>query len=246
VELQTGWRWCRRCQGLVFSGIRGVCFDTTPHDLSASGEYSVPHGTTPPGAQEGWRWCNRCQGLAFSGISDGHCFAGGSHDLSTSGEYSVPHGTTPPGAQEGWRWCNRCQGLAFSGISDGVCFDGTSHDLSESGDYSVPHQATPTKPRLKLEVEEQGRIISVSGQGYTPGGPVHIAYMRASKVFSKKLIADQDGRIFHEVRDTVAGDCLVIGRDETTKDFTADRTQRFHPRLTDDGTLIDHGTAVET
>ena len=115
----------------------------------------------------------------------------------------------------------------FSGISDGHCVvDETPHNLSESGDYSVPHQATPTKPPLKLQVEEQGRIISVSGQGYTPTGRVHIAYIRASKVFSEKLIADQDGRIFHEVCDTVAGECLATGRDETTKDCRAGPRRR--------------------
>jgi hypothetical protein len=250
MEVQSGWRWCSRCQGLVFSGMGdGVCFDGDPHDLSASGAYSVPHGATPLGAQEGWRWCSRCQGLVFSGLGSGICFDEAPHDLSASGTYSVPHGTTPPGAQEGWRWCRRCQGLVFGG-GDGACSDGHPHDLRVSGDYSVPHEEMPAdtpRPLLRLDVAEQGRIITVTGREFTPRGRVHVAYIWGTNVWTDQVVADQDGGIVHEHRDTVpaAGGCLVIGRDESTKQFNANRAQRLRPRLSNAPTLIDRGTNLE-
>jgi hypothetical protein len=79
VELQPDWRWCSLCEGLVFTGIsHGVCFLNGVHTVSQSGEYSVPHGTPPPGAQEGWRWCKLCQGarcrVALTpALAKGHC-----------------------------------------------------------------------------------------------------------------------------------------------------------------------------
>ena len=71
MSTQTGWRWCRRCQGLFFAGgeTQGICFDANPHDGSASAKYLMQFGegaaNTQP--QGGWRWCHQCQGMHFSG-----------------------------------------------------------------------------------------------------------------------------------------------------------------------------------
>jgi hypothetical protein len=92
ANVQTGWRWCSRCQGLVFSGFSsGICWDEAPHELGGSGSYSVPYGETPPGAQDLWRWCSRCQGLVFSGFNEGICSNGAPHELGGSVSYSVPY-----------------------------------------------------------------------------------------------------------------------------------------------------------
>src|SRR5438093_303028 len=113
MSTQTGWRWCRRCQGLFFAGgeTQGICFDANPHDGSASAKYLMQFGegaaNTQP--QGGWRWCHQCQGMHFSGApSDvfgegarkmcfGTLFSGGPppdghHDPSQSGHYVMEFG----------------------------------------------------------------------------------------------------------------------------------------------------------
>lgn len=43
LAIQQGWRWCSRCQVLVYSGFgNGICYDGQPHHLNDSGRYSVP------------------------------------------------------------------------------------------------------------------------------------------------------------------------------------------------------------
>jgi hypothetical protein len=40
MSTQTGWRWCRNCQGLFLAGgeTQGICHGLNPHDGSASGK----------------------------------------------------------------------------------------------------------------------------------------------------------------------------------------------------------------
>ncbi len=88
---QDGWRWCRKCQGLFFSGNPGsVCPAGSAHDDSASGHYALQLGDSVPGTQGHWRWCRKCQGLFNAGnSSQGVCPKGGGHDDSGSGAYGV-------------------------------------------------------------------------------------------------------------------------------------------------------------
>src|SRR4029077_16391601 len=95
--MQNGWRWCANCQSLAYGGFSGgTCFAAGEHDVTGSGEYSVPLGGTPVGAQAGWRWCSRCQCLVYGDepAGSGSCPAGGGHDLSGSSAYSVATPTT--------------------------------------------------------------------------------------------------------------------------------------------------------
>ena len=155
---QTGWRWCKKCQGLFFSGNpdQGSCPSGGKHDGSASAKYLMQFGegagnTNPQG---GWRWCGKCQGLFFSGLVSGEdigagifsdCPAGGVH----AGSFGIPSqfgsahyvmefgqgaGNTNP--QGGWRFCRKCHGLFFSGNPDqGNCPSKGKHDGSKSGPY---------------------------------------------------------------------------------------------------------------
>jgi hypothetical protein len=251
MEMQHGWRWCNRCYGLAYSGFGdGVCLDRNAHDFSGSGEYLVPIGATPEGAQPGWRWCNRCQCLAYGALDAGACYADATHDLGDSSEYGLPLDNVPAGAQEGWRWCSRCQCLVFVGGPDrGTCPDGTDHDTGTSAAYSVPTPASlPAVVNVSptITVREAG-WITVEGEGFSPGGPVHIRFLVTPRFVDATTTANESGRIQHteDGRRTVdQGTCMVFARDESTGRWTVDKTVAFHPkRLPLDSVLIDHVVA---
>jgi hypothetical protein len=99
---QSNWRWCRKCQGLMYAGtIPGIphfgrCPAGGRHDPAGSGDYILAHDMPNAPGQPDWRWCNKCQGLFFTGhipgVPDsGRCPAGGSHDPTGSGAYTLPH-----------------------------------------------------------------------------------------------------------------------------------------------------------
>ena len=92
VQFQSGWRWCKKCQGLFFGpgSPQSACPAGGPHDGSTSGAYVMSFGNGGQDMQAGWRWCKKCQGLFFGPSSpQSACPAGGPHDGSTSGAYST-------------------------------------------------------------------------------------------------------------------------------------------------------------
>ena len=87
---QTGWWWCRKCEGLFLGADAGFCVAGGRHDPTGSAHYSVPYGDeTTPGTEPGWRFCERCTRLIRPVAGDGDCFDGGPHELLGSGNYSV-------------------------------------------------------------------------------------------------------------------------------------------------------------
>jgi hypothetical protein len=157
MGLQNGWRWCRRCQVLVFAGFgNGTCWDGEPHYLNDSDDYSLMKDDEPEDLQHGWRWCSRCQVLGFSGFNNGICWDEKPHYFGDSGAYSLSlTDTVPPRSQGGWRWCSRCQALVYSGFDEGICSNGQPHDLSNSGPYNVlkgvqPGEIPTKQVRIKL------------------------------------------------------------------------------------------------
>jgi len=137
ANLQNGWRWCNKCQGLGYGGNAspGPCAARGDHSYTDSGDYSLLHDLSGVAGQNNWRWCRKCQGLAFAGNQGSHCPAGGTHDLSASYDYLLLHDTPIIDAQSDWRWCSKCQGLAFAGNSAGVCPAGGEHLLTRSFNY---------------------------------------------------------------------------------------------------------------
>jgi hypothetical protein len=138
---QSGWRWCKKCEGMFFgefSGSDGKCPAGGGHDKSGSGNYSVVINSPADPGQHFWRWCNKCQGMFYGGHGAGRCPAGGGHDSYGSGDYSLMQNVGAFGGQNNWRWCNRCQALFFAGHGPGVCPVGGGHDQTGSGDYTVP------------------------------------------------------------------------------------------------------------
>ena len=168
--LQGSWSWCRKCEGLFYSGNPsfGVCpADGQSHDPMQSGHYVVyldaeslaAQGGTLGGLsaqQGGWRWCRKCQGMFFAENTQGVCPVDRqAHDSSQSGHYAIvlDDGVSSLG-QKDWRWCQNCQGLFYSGHSNrGACpargpVPGQAlppgHDASTSGNYQVQFaQASP-------------------------------------------------------------------------------------------------------
>jgi hypothetical protein len=153
---QYNWRWCSKCQGLVYGGDLaenlgpfGRCPAGNEHYLGASKVYSIGYGTPPTAtSQQEWRWCEKCHGMCYAGGPEpGRCPAGGTHDHSPSLPYALLRDTAfDSGQQDNWRWCNKCQGLAYGGSPlPGPCPAGNEHYLKDSSNYILTHPM-PTKP----------------------------------------------------------------------------------------------------
>jgi hypothetical protein len=138
VPSQPEWRWCRKCQGLWFSGnpVVGTCPAGGGHDKEGSRNYRLFRGAIRA-TQANWRWCRKCQGLWFNGNpSKGACPVGGTHESSGSGNYFLVQEPPVPDGQDDWRWCRNCQGLWFAGNrTAGACPSGGGHEQSGSSNY---------------------------------------------------------------------------------------------------------------
>jgi CubicO group peptidase (beta-lactamase class C family) len=134
---QIGWRYCKKCQALFYSGFSslGSCSTGGQHDPKGSWFYTLKYDELQNG-QRGWKHCNKCHTLNYSGSSLGVCAGGGQHDYANSFEYSLAANVVGAG-QNNWRYCKKCQGLAFSGFGTGVCSAGGSHDFTGSWDYRL-------------------------------------------------------------------------------------------------------------
>jgi len=88
---QHDWKWCSKCQGLVFAGnpSAGACPAGGDHTHVGSADYSIADdGIVTSTSQGNWRWCKKCQGLAYAGSpSPGPCPAGGTHNHAGSFDY---------------------------------------------------------------------------------------------------------------------------------------------------------------
>lgn len=135
-QTQADWRWCSKCQALVFGGnaAHGVCpADHTPHNLDGSNyilTYDMPH--TYYGAEADWHWCDKCYCL-WRGPSTAVCAAGGQHSQTNSTNYSVVLASPASWqkAQGQWKLCGRCWVLAYSGNGQGSCAAGGGHNFGQ-------------------------------------------------------------------------------------------------------------------
>lgn len=137
AEEQTGWRWCRKCQGMFYaldaSGRLGVCPASGAHDPSTSAHYFMRRAPNIDHVQQGgWSWCPECMGLYYSGGRGnlGSCPAGGTH-TNPSGGYAAVIGEDGPRQQGGWRWCSKCMGMFYGRSDGGVC--PADHDHHNDG-----------------------------------------------------------------------------------------------------------------
>jgi hypothetical protein len=125
-------------------------------------------------------------------------------------------------------------------------FTGKTFNLSDGVQEAVARDNVVHRdpPVLELHVTERDSTIELTGAGFTPNFPVHVAFIWGPDEWSGPVLADSEGRIFHSHSDTVAGTCLVTGRDESTKQFTATRSERRRPRLGNEPVVLDEGTAL--
>lgn len=154
MSLQSGWRWCRKCNGLFFAanaGTKGACPEGGAHDDAGSSAYAVEHrlgadlGAGPiDGMQPRWRWCSKCQGLFYGGVGTsevGSCPGGGLHKVGQA-NYLVPFAGVSGSTEAGWSWCASCYGLHKSSSSLGKCPAGSTHQKTGSGAYVLVLDAT--------------------------------------------------------------------------------------------------------
>ncbi|MBK7828278.1 hypothetical protein [Nannocystis sp.] len=135
---QQGWRSCRKCRAICFSGLQGVCAASGTHDFEASGWFGL--SVAPPDgadSQPGWRWCAKCQVLHHPGLGAGPCLAGGVHETANSGTYHLAYQPYAAGGQAGWRYCTRCHVLHNPEAGPGVCVTGGVHAVEPSLPYSL-------------------------------------------------------------------------------------------------------------
>lgn len=87
--VQTGWKRCSKCHGLVFGARPGRCPASSGGHTTTTHTYEI-HTCDAQGGQDGWRWCNKCEGMFHAPSGAGVCPAGGGHDASGSGTYFIP------------------------------------------------------------------------------------------------------------------------------------------------------------
>jgi hypothetical protein len=95
--MQTGWRYCQRCQGLFYvdNPTQGACPCGGQHDHANRSALYDMSLEGPPGMETGWRWCAKCEGLFNSGNQESICATGGKHDGSSSAKYAMKLGALP-------------------------------------------------------------------------------------------------------------------------------------------------------
>jgi hypothetical protein len=109
--VQDGWRWCYKCEALVFAG-NYRCPAGGLHDPSVSDDYSIPFTGVGAAGQSGWKWCSKCQGLFYGADGrTGYCIAGNGHDGSASGDYTLIQNATPALEEINWWHCSQCECL---------------------------------------------------------------------------------------------------------------------------------------
>ena len=154
--MQSGWRWCYKCEGLwfAFNGTPGRCPAGDGHSDAGSGDYTLKFDTEDHVGQNGWRHCTQCQGLVYYGEDPteprlGPCaFTFGYHAVNT-GWYRIDfEPTVVPDGQQFWRWCKLCEGMWFGYHSTrGRCFNTSAldrrHDGTGSGNYILRVKPIP-------------------------------------------------------------------------------------------------------
>jgi hypothetical protein len=136
---QENWRWCNKCQGLIFGGggAERPCPSGGEHRLDGSGNYFLIGDNPFSVDQDNWRWCTKCFALCFAGADAGPCPAGGTHDHTGSSNYKLLNEDSTIPGQDNWRWCQKCQMLAFAGGGSGPCPAGGAHGHGVSGNYKL-------------------------------------------------------------------------------------------------------------
>jgi hypothetical protein len=150
MVLQENWRWCSKCQVLLFAGypqLPNVCLAGGQHDTGTSGNYVLIDSVPSAVGQHGWKWCYNCQDLFYGepSVTQGLCVLNqgglGPHDGTQSGDYTLFNNDPAAFGQPDWRWCRKCYGLFYGQfyVTQGLCAAGGPHDGTQSGEYQLMH-----------------------------------------------------------------------------------------------------------
>ncbi len=151
AQLQHGWRWCNKCQGLYYGpNTDSRCPAGGAHEVPAnsrSWDYGVSQAPLDDANHQSfWHWCNKCQGMFYGEGTGSHCPRGGPHaspTVSGSSSYTLAHGIGEQANwQSNWLWCNKCQGLFYGDVNGSRCPAGGTHASaaeSNSWNYCVAH-----------------------------------------------------------------------------------------------------------
>lgn len=82
---QTGWHRCKKCEGLVFPAVAGVCPKGGDHDPFAE-TYAIDHSLSP--TQGDFHHCTKCSTFYARDLTPSVCAAGGAHNPYVS-SYSL-------------------------------------------------------------------------------------------------------------------------------------------------------------
>ena len=95
----------------------------------------------------------------------------------------------------------------------------------------------------RTTVEKRPGWLLISGDGFSPNGAVHIAFIYSGQTLDVSILADEVGGVSYDVEDRpVEGTCLVIVRDESTGRFSVGQAiNRVPTGFPGEEVVIDHG-----
>lgn len=96
----------------------------------------------------------------------------------------------------------------------------------------------------RITVQKQPGWLRISGDGFSPNGSVHPAFIHSGQTLDVSILADEVGGVGYDVEDRpVKGTCLVIVRDEPTGRFAiGEAITRVPVQFPGEEVDIDHGT----
>jgi hypothetical protein len=143
---QVGWRYCKRCRNLYYSGDKSLCYDGGAHAAGSTTNYGVavnnPGFSTNDNGdlyQSPWTWCSNCGCIYWGNGNGGWCVGSAKnvqlgHNSNGSGVYFMALDTngsstdwyTDVGGsgtlQPLWRYCRLCMNLYWGNAwSASVC-----------------------------------------------------------------------------------------------------------------------------
>ena len=142
VNLEEGWVWCNKCQGLFKGGRQfsdpssGNCPADGKHSTTGSSNYSLWRSSQ---TQTNYHRCTKCQGL-FGGSGVSICGADGGQHSQDSSPYVL---VSVADIQDEWKYqtkwfnCKKCLLVFFGGITTGECPAHGHHDYTDRTNWGL-------------------------------------------------------------------------------------------------------------
>lgn len=223
---------------------KGLCAGGGAHENVQSYDFFLPYDVPEtPNDQGGWRYCQKCHAMFYDGYPDkGRCPGGNGH-VAQEGSFlfTLPHDRPATGnSQSDWRYCHLCHAMFYDGYPDKGHCEGAGPLISDPrrhGGHEAPQEPatsylfvlphdlplspSPPTPTITLsakETEDEGRVIEVTGAGFTPTQAVTIDWrfeITSNDVPTDKEGEDSDrsdfmGEFIHRIQVVGAGDINFV------------------------------------